>query len=59
MAEAINSSMVRRAASTRGELVWMSMPFSAKREQAGTSTRERSSSTTHTRQSELAVKCEW
>src|SRR6266550_881452 len=53
--EARNSSTTRRLRRTRSESVRITMPASTLREQAGTSVREPSSSTTQTRQTFTGV----
>src|ERR1700693_762848 len=53
--EARSSSTSRRLCRTLSESVWIFMPASTLREQAGTSTREPSSSTTQTRQTLTGV----
>jgi len=50
-----NSNTIRRAWSTRSERVCTTMPVSTGREQAGTSGREPSTSTTHSRQAFFGV----
>ena len=54
--DARNSSTNRRLSRTRSESVWIFMPGSALREQAGTSVREPSSSTTQTRHTFTGVR---
>src|ERR1700723_2658937 len=54
--DARNSSTIRRLRRTRSESVLMDMFGSTLREQAGTSVREPSSSTTHTRQTLTGVR---
>ena len=51
-----NSRTTLRDVRTRSESVWTSIPASAAREQAGTSTREPVTSTTHTRQTLTGVR---
>ena len=51
-----NSSTTLRDRRTRSESVWTSIPASTLREQAGTSTREPVTSTTHTRQTLTGVR---
>src|SRR5260370_73086 len=54
--EARNSKTIFRASFTRSEFVWMSIPASTFREQAGTSVRAPVSSTTHTRHTLTGVR---
>src|SRR5215471_16663898 len=54
--EARNSSTIRRLSRTRSESVLMDIPGSTLREHAGTSMRDPSSSTTHTRQTFTGVR---
>ena len=54
--EARNSSTIFRRVRTRSESVCTSMPGSAVREQAGTSVRDPSTSTTQTRQTFTGVR---
>ena len=54
--DARNSSTIRRLVRTRSESVRTVMPGSALREQVGTSVREPSTSTTHTRHTFTGVR---
>src|SRR5713226_8824687 len=54
--DASSSRTSRRLCRTRSESVWTFMPASTLREHAGTSTRDPSSSTTHTRQTFTGVR---
>ena len=54
--DARNSSTIRRLVRTRSESVCTVMPGSAFREQAGTSVRDPSTSTTHTRHTFTGVR---
>ena len=51
-----SSSTILRECRTRSVSVWISMPGSTLREQAGTRTREPVTSTTHTRQTLTGVR---
>ena len=51
-----SSSTIRRLCRTRSESVWTTIPSSTLRAQDGTSTREPSTSTTHTRQALIGVR---